>query len=139
MNDKERLLKHLREDVYCRVGASAVHGAGVIAIRKIPKGIDPLRTLIPRDEIELTSDDLKGLPRSVVQQMEMFCYFEGNQILASAHGLNTVDLAVYVNHSKTPNLQLIAPGHFETLRVINEGEELFMDYDITFGETHIFE
>jgi SET domain-containing protein len=139
MIDKDTLLKHLREDVYCRVGASPIHGVGVFAIRAIPKGVDPLKSLVPRDEIELTSADLKGIHKNVLKQMEMFCFFEGDQILAAAHGLNTVDMAIYVNHSKDPNMELIAPGKFKTLRPVKEGEELSLDYDITFGETHIFE
>ena len=47
--------------------------------------------------------------------------------------------AVYVNHSKTPNLRMKRSGAFETLRVIHKGEELFMDYDDSFGEEHIFD
>ena len=35
---KERLIKHLKEDVYCRLGVSKVHGIGIIAIKDIPKG-----------------------------------------------------------------------------------------------------
>jgi len=139
MIDKDTLLKHLREDVYCRVGASHIHGVGVFAIRPIQKGVDPLKSLVPRDEIELTSADLEGLHEGVLAQMEKYCFFEGDQVLASANGLNTVDMAIYINHSKSPNLRLVAPGKFETIRAVKEGEELVMYYDITFGETHHFD
>ena len=139
MIDKAILLKHLREDVYCRIDASPIHGVGVFALRPIPKGVDPLKSLVPRDEVELTNEDLEGLPEGVLAQMEKYCFFEGDQVLASANGLNTVDMAIYINHSKFPNLRLVAPGQFETTRAIKEGEELVMDYDITFGETHHFD
>ena len=139
MIDKDTLLKHLREDVYCRIGASPIHGVGVFAIRPILKGVDPLKSLVPRDEVELTSADLEGLHEGVLAQMEKYCFFEGDQVLASANGLNTVDMAIYINHSKSPNLRLVAPGKFETIRAVKEDEELVMDYDITFGETHHFD
>lgn len=139
MIDKATLLKHLREDVYCRIDASPIHGVGVFAMRTIPKGVDPLKSLVPRDEIELKSADIAGLPEGVLAQMEKYCFFDGDQILASANGLNTVDMAIYINHSKSPNLRLVAPGQFETMRTIKKGEELVMDYDITFGEVHHFD
>ena len=35
------MLKHLRENVYCRLAPSTVHGVGVFAVRDIPAGVDP--------------------------------------------------------------------------------------------------
>jgi SET domain-containing protein len=53
-------------------------------------------------------------------------------------GLNSFDLAVYLNHSKKPNLKFKKAGVLISLRKIAEGEELFIDYDISFGEKHFF-
>ncbi|NBR16106.1 MAG: SET domain-containing protein-lysine N-methyltransferase, partial [Crocinitomicaceae bacterium] len=39
-------------------------------------------------------------------------------------GLNTMDMAFYLNHSKEPNLRMKKSGEFETLRRIQVGEEL---------------
>jgi len=41
----EKLLYHLENEVYCRIGVSHIRGAGVgvIAIRDIPKGINPFK------------------------------------------------------------------------------------------------
>ena len=36
LKQKKKLLKHLAEEVYCRLGASPTHGVGVFAIRKGP-------------------------------------------------------------------------------------------------------
>ena len=91
------------------------------------------------DDVKFTHKEINTLPATVRKEVRMFCYYDEKYVHIPRVGLNAANLSIYLNHSKTPNLQLIAPGQFETLRVINEGEELFMDYDITFGETHIFE
>jgi len=40
---KEKLLDNLRNDCYCRIGVSSIHGVGVIAIKDIPTGVNPFR------------------------------------------------------------------------------------------------
>lgn len=135
---KKRLLKHLSEEVYCRLGVSPIHGIGVFAVRTIEKGVDPLRSLVSHKEISFTREELKGLPKGVRKQIEMFCYYDDKEVLISTMGLNTMDYAIYINHSKTPNLVMKKSGRFETLTKIRAGDELFMDYDHSFGATHIF-
>jgi SET domain-containing protein len=135
---KKRLLKHLSEEVYCRLGVSPIHGIGVFAVRAIEKGVDPLRSLVSHKEISFTREELKNLPKGVRKQIEMFCYYDDKEVLISTMGLNTMDYAIYINHSKTPNLIMKKSGRFETLTKIRVGDELFMDYDHSFGATHIF-
>ena len=135
---KKRLLKHLSEEVYCRLGVSPIHGIGVFAVRAIEKGVDPLRSLVSHKEISFTREELKALPKGVRKQIEMFCYYDDKEVLISTMGLNTMDYAIYINHSKTPNLIMKKSGRFETLTKIRVGDELFMDYDHSFGATHIF-
>ncbi|MEN9899177.1 MAG: hypothetical protein RLZZ152_221, partial [Pseudomonadota bacterium] len=71
--DKARILKHLQTEVYCRLGVSPIHGIGVFAIRDIPKGTQPLVSLlkikefsfskkeIPQDisEVKIKKDEIK--------------------------------------------------------------------------------
>ena len=135
---KKRLLKHLAEEVYCRLGVSPIHGIGVFAVRTIDQGVDPLRSLVSHKEISFTREELKDLPKGVRKQIEMFCYYDDEEVLISTMGLNTMDFAIYINHSKTPNLLMKKNGRFETLTKIRVGDELFMDYDHSFGATHIF-
>ena len=136
---KKKILHHLAHDVYCRLGVSTVHGIGVFAIRSIPEGIDPLCSLVEAEEIKFDKSDLKDLPKTVREQIKMFCYYRKNEVYISSMGMNTMNFAVYVNHSKTPNLRMKRSGAFETLRAIHKGEELFMDYDVSFGEEHVFD
>jgi SET domain-containing protein len=53
-------------------------------------------------------------------------------------GFNTMDLAVYLNHSKKPNLRFTKSGLLKTLKVIRKGQELTIDYDASFGDKHRF-
>ena len=135
---KEKLLKHLSDEVYCRLGASPMHGVGVFSIRRIPKGINPLNSRIRYKEVKSSRSELKQLPASVKKLLDIFCYYKDDVVHVPAIGMNAMDMALYLNHSKTPNVRYLKGGAFETLRSIRSGEEITMDYDDSFGEVHIF-
>jgi SET domain-containing protein len=59
-------------------------------------------------------------------------------VLVPAIGLNAMNMAVYLNHSKKPNVKFNKKGELETLKPINAGDELMIDYDLSFGEKHTF-
>ena len=136
---KNKLLKHLQEEVYCRLGVSPVHGIGVFAIRAIPKGVNPMRTWHPLEEVPLTLKALKGLPKGVRQELDMFCYYNKEVMHIPSVGMNTMNMAVYLNHSKKPSVKYLKNGQLVTLKAVRTGEELMLDYDISFGEIHTFE
>jgi SET domain-containing protein len=136
--DKSKILQHLQSEVYCRLGVSRTHGVGVFALRKIPKGINPLVSWASHREFTFTRNELKGVPSAVRRQMRLFCTYDSQHIQVPVMGLNAMTLGMYLNHSKTPNIALIASGQFKSLRTIHQNEELFMDYDLAFGEVHDF-
>jgi len=136
---KKVLLDHLVQDVFCRLGVSPLHGVGVFAIRPIAKGLNPLRSRVKHREIKFTQDEIKVLPPGVRKQIEMFCYYDEDGVMISSMGMNTMDFAIYVNHSKQPNLRMNKDGSFEALRPIRIGEELTMDYDHSFDAEHHFD
>ena len=125
---KKAIMDHLVQDVFCRLGASPLHGVGVFAIRPIKKGLNPLRSRTAYREIKFTHDEIK-----------MLCYYDDDEILISTMGMNTMDFSIYLNHSKQPNLRMTKDGGFEALRPIKIGEELTMDYDHSFGAEHHFD
>jgi SET domain-containing protein len=135
----KKLLKHLQEEVYCKLGISKVHGIGVFAIRAIPKGVNPMRTWHPVEEVPIALKDLKGLPKAVRQELDLFCYYDNEVMHIPSVGMNTMNMTVYLNHSKKPSVAYQKNGQLKTLRAIRKDEELMLDYDISFGETHIFE
>ncbi len=79
------------------------------------------------------------MPRSVRKEIEIFCYYDDNAVLIPSIGLNSMNMAVYLNHSKTPSVKYRKNGQLITLRAIKSGEELMMDYDINFGAIHTFD
>ena len=136
--DKKRILKHLRQEVFCHLGISKTHGVGVFAIRAIPKGINPLISWLDDGEVRFTKKELESIPKEVQKQIELFCYYDTKKTSIPKIGLNAMTMGIYLNHSKKPNIELKKSGRFNTLRQIKKGEELLMDYDKAFGEKHYF-
>ena len=136
---KKKIFKHLSQEIYCHLAVSPIHGIGVFAIRAIPKGINPLKSLLKFEEIRFTPEEIKVLPRSVRKEIGIFCYYDDDAVLIPSIGLNSMNMAVYLNHSKSPNVQYKKNSQLITLQPIKRGEELLMDYDVNFGATHIFE
>ncbi|MSQ74802.1 MAG: SET domain-containing protein [Rhodoferax sp.] len=135
---RKKLLAYLSQEVFCHLGVSPVHGIGVFAIRAIPKGVNPLRSRLKFEEIKFSHAEIKTLPRSVRTEIEIFCYCDKQAVSVPAIGLNAMNMAVYLNHSKKPNVEYKKNGQLTTLRSIKKGEELMMDYDVNFGEVHVF-
>lgn len=135
---KAALLKHLQQEVYCRLGISPLHGIGVFALRAIPKGVNPLKSWLKNKEIKFSHDEIKTLPKTVQKQIKLFCYYDKKAFEIPVMGMNTMDMAIFLNHSKKPNIKMKKDGTFISLRAIKMGEEVTMDYDHSFGETHIF-
>ena len=69
----------------------------------------------------------------------MICYYDESGVMISTMGMNTMDFAIYLNHSKQPNLRMNKDGSFVALRRIKIGDELTMDYDHSFDAEHHFD
>lgn len=133
-----RFTKDLLENVYCRIGVSKIHGVGVIAVRDIPKGIDPMketRTIefetVPATEILDNPEIPEGLKKLVVDM----CPENEGVFDVPPCSLNEIGVSFYLNHSNEPNMEE-RDGYFFTLREIKEGEELTVDYG-TYGEMNL--
>ena len=137
-SDKKKLLNHLQNEVFCRLGSSKTHGVGVFAIRAIKKDINPLISCLDDEEIKFTKSELKHLPLAVRKQIQRFCFYDLKKTMIPRIGMNAMSMAIYLNHSKKPNLRLNKDGQFQALRAIKKDEELLIDYDDTFGEKHYF-
>lgn len=129
---KEELLIDLRDNVYCRIQASPLHGVGVFAVRNIPKGVNPFKGSGDPEIVEVPAalvfenpeiaDGVKALVRD-------FYATENGVIHFSDHGFNTLDISYYLNTSDNPNIAFV-PEDFSVraIRDIKEGEELTVDY-----------
>ena len=136
---KKILFDHLLQGVYCHLAVSPLHGIGVFAIRTIPKGVEPLRSLLRFSDIKFTHAEIKKLPPAVRREIEMFCYYDDDYVHVPRIGLNGANMSVYLNHSKTPNVEFKKNGELVSLRSIKKGEELLMDYDVNFDAIHTFD
>jgi SET domain-containing protein len=138
LNTKKKIIDHQENEVYSRLGVSPIHGIGVFAVRDIPKGANPLKSYVRFKEIDIPKADIKHLPKGVREQIDTFCYYDRKKVSIPRLGLNTFDMAIYLNHSKKPNLRFKKAGVLIALRDVKKGEEMFIDYDISFGEKHKF-
>jgi len=134
----KKILDHLHHELFCRLGVSSINGVGVFAVRPIPIKVDPLVSSIEDRYFKVSLRELASLPAGVRKLIRTFCENVGKNMLIPKHGLNTVCLSIYLNHSKAPNVKMMKNGSFRTLRPIKKGEELIMDYDKSFGEKHTF-
>jgi SET domain-containing protein len=126
---KRSLLKNLQK-VYCRVQPSALHGVGVFAIRRIPKGINPFEMPIPPKLVKLTDTDIRPLAPGVKQMIRQFAVKQDGHYVLSTLGFNLLELEYFVNHSNNPNLLFDDDqGCYRTARPIACGEELTGDYN----------
>ena len=139
MVNKQEFLNSLN-DVYCRLGITS-HGVGVIAVRAIPKGLDPFKNCDPGgDLLEIPATDLEACsaPEEAKQLVRDFCALQGGIYFAPDYGIDAIDKSFYLNHSDEPIMVSLDHGEtFLTARDIAAGEELTMNYD-TYNEAAHF-
>lgn len=130
MVTRDQLLNHLKNDVYVRIQRSSVHGVGLFAIKRIPKGVNPFHSLHQTEYIDYPEKELQEtLEPAVYDMIDAYSAKEEGRIYVPAHGYNPIDLPYLINHSDTPNVGTDEDGeHFVTLREIEVGEELFSDF-----------
>ena len=91
-NLKNRLHEHLKNEVYCKLGVSKIHGVGVFALRDIPKGTKPLKSMVTNKEKKFSRTELKDVPGSVRKHLSDFCLVEGGRVFVPRIGMNAVNI-----------------------------------------------
>ena len=131
---KNKLIKNIKKDVYAKLTCTPF-GIGVKAIKPIPKGVNPFKTVrkcwdgfqkIDADKVKFTKEMWKYL----------FNYYyindDNNKLNLNRNGPNMFTLPIYVNHSKKPNLKAVESSkcflEFVTIRKIKKNEILTADY-----------
>lgn len=135
IDQKQRVIDHLNNDIYCRLKPSTVAGVGVFAIKDIPKDINPFKSPIGciKDKIYyVTQDDIEDT--EVKKLVDDFYHGQNGIHGVPLRGLNSNDVSFYLNCSKTPNVGFTVDYNcslieFKTLRPIKKGEELFINYN----------
>lgn len=133
-----KFMDFLATQTYCRLGISTISGIGVIAIRPIPAGIDPMQETRHVEFIEVPVKDLNArtdIPDTVKKLVQDMCPENDGVYEVPNMSLNEIGLSFYLNHSPSPNM-VEKDGYFFTMRAIDPGEELTVDYG-TYGELNL--
>jgi len=104
------------------VSRSSIHGYGVFAAARIPRGT-VVWEFDPEADWALTDAEMAAFPAKLREQMEAWTYLseDGMYILCS-------DGAKFMNHSFEPNCNDEGPKYTVAARDIEVGEELTCDY-----------
>ena len=151
MTRKENLLLNLKENVFCKLGSSNIHGVGVFAIKDIPKGtvVFKFSNFHPdRDElVDVYEDEARSLSDEVLNLIKMYCGISRfNSYVIHENGLNHIHFGYYLNHSNEPNLKIYSDPNakeheyvnFITVEDVKMGEELTEDYrDLSGSEENL--
>lgn len=126
---KEELLQELTHETFVALQPSAIHGIGVFAIADIPKGCRSLFSRNTGGWITLSFEEAEQLPAHSREFIETYYLYDEEKYFIPDHGCKVMDMASYLNHSASPNIQSVNHGeYFEALRDIKTGEELLVDY-----------
>lgn len=130
-----KLVDHLKNDIYCRLGVSSINGIGIIAIKDIPRGTDPFKNLSNKKDtiITLYDNNLKDIDTNVVKLVKDFFGSNGSYDILY-EGPNYINISYYLNHSINPNINIVPTNenkyyNFITNVFIKKGEELTINYN----------
>lgn len=136
----EKMINHLTNDLYCKLGVSKIHGIGVIAMKDIPKGVNPFESISKKlsnnTTIDIPNNIFNTLSNTIKKYILDFCHKDSDEIYISvpSQGFNNLDISWYLNHSSKNNMNIIyddnhAYNIFITNRKIKKGEELTINYN----------
>ena len=131
---KEDIIKDLENNVYCRIQRSDIHGVGVFAIKEIPRGTNPFVTYTNVEIISVPEKEIMentNISDTVKDMVKAFYVVQDGMIYCDARSMNEINVTYFLNHSKTPNLdveEIDEESRFTANRNIAIGEELTSDY-----------
>lgn len=136
--NKAELLAELSANTYVMLKPSPLEGVGVFAICDIPKGCREMfgKPDTSDEWITLSKKEVETLPSAAQFMIGNYCLYDQDNYFVPAHGFKKMDVALFLNHSDSPNIVSINDGdYFEAIRDIRAGEELVIDYgEIVEGE-----
>jgi SET domain-containing protein len=120
-------------NVFCRLGCSKIHGVGVFAITDIPKGTVIFKGNEPATR-EVSKADVDALPKNIQKLYHDFGVFNGSAYICP-EDFGELSVGWFFNNSDKPNIDCqpfrsrTDGFKFVASRDIQEGDELFVDYN----------
>ena len=127
--NKKQILTQMKNNVYCRLAPSKIHGVGVFAVRDISKGVNPFKGCFNANYVGITEKELCSMDKGVQKIVRDFQVAEKGKWYIPSCGIQKLDISFYVNHSENANLVSDYEGNFTTTRKIKKGEEVVSNYN----------
>ena len=129
--NKYNNIKNQLNNVYCRLSKSKIHGIGVIAIKDIPKGINPFKYKINIEGKFYNKNKLleMGIEKDILRMYEDYWCHDINNRVFIPNNFNSIPTSFecFLNHSDNANLNF-KNNKYKTKKLIKRGEELTADY-----------
>ena len=128
---KSELLTELCNNTYVMLKPSPIEGIGVFAVRDIAKGCRDMFCSPDENDkwISFSRKEVESFPTHAKFMVDNYCLFDKENYFVPDHGFKKIDIALFLNHSDTPNIISINDGdYFEAIGDIKAGEELVIDY-----------
>jgi uncharacterized protein len=113
---------------------SPIHGRGVFALRRIPKGV---RIIEYKGKLITDKEADRRYSRMHANSPHTMLFsLDGGLVIDATRRGNS---ARWINHSCAPNCEIEEEGHrifIDARRDIRAGEELTYDYNLQIGEKH---
>lgn len=136
---ESQIIKHLMNDVYCKIEKSKISGVGMMLLKNINANVNPF------EHVENKCYNYKGLSinKKVVDKyirdenikkiITDFIFTDENEnYYIPYNGLMFLDATFFLNHSKKPNLSVVLNKceyfEFITAKKINKDVELSINY-----------
>tara|TARA_B100000287_G_scaffold420019_1_gene458913 strand:+ start:249 stop:680 length:432 start_codon:yes stop_codon:yes gene_type:complete len=132
MISKQDVIDFLKNDYYCRIKPSLIHGVGVFAIKDIPRGVNPFIPFEDSVNFNFQLDELSDVNTNIVNVFESRYFSPSDGVNIVLNKCNTTHYVDYINHSLKPNVVYFYENgkyNWETLVDIKEGEELTHNYN----------
>lgn len=110
---------------------SPIEGIGVFVVRDITKGCRDMFSSPDENDkwISISRKEVETFPPHAKHMVDNYCLFDEENYFVPHKGFKKIDIALFLNHSDTPNIISINDGdYFEAIRDIKAGEELVIDY-----------
>jgi len=129
MSIKQTILEHLKNNIYCRLKPSKIHGVGVFAIRNIPKNTNPFKEFGRNVQVLIPKSELNGIDENIKKLLSDFMVNSEDKQMILLSSTFQSHYKYYLNTGINPNVTYLTNNTYKTVKDVNVGEELIMNYE----------